>query len=127
MYLTCAFISPASVVQLKTLTSSLAVDEQLSSCSIEKTRVMQKILVYVVTIISTFMELNSNATKKSQYVDTAEHPFSKDNLYEGTTGSPKSSIPEAMISWRQKAIVLVMEAGGVNWLVGKVGPSRLYA
>nr|CAD1832089.1 unnamed protein product [Ananas comosus var. bracteatus] len=107
----------ASVVQLKTLTSSLAVDEQLSSCSIEKTRVMQKILVYVVTIISTFMELNSNATKKSQYVDTAEHPFSKDNLYEGTTGSPKSSIPEAMISWRQKAIVLVMEAGGVNWLV----------
>lgn len=28
---------------------------------------------------------------------------------------------ETMMRWRQKAIVSVMEAGGLNWLVGKVG------
>lgn len=34
---------------------------------------------------------------------------------------------ETMIMWRQKAIVSVMEAGGLNWLLGKVGsPNFLF-
>ncbi|XP_073008552.1 BEACH domain-containing protein B isoform X1 [Typha latifolia] len=107
----------AAVVQLKTLTSSLAVDEQLSSSSVEKTMIMQKILVYVVSIISTFMDLNPIATKDSQFIDTANQLSSKNNLNEAPPSRLKRTIPDMVLSWQQKAVILVMEAGGVNWLV----------
>lgn len=109
----------ASIVQLKTLTSALVVDEQLSSCSMEKTRILQKILLYVVSIIYSFMELHLFVHDTSLLVDIGKHTFSRGNLWDVPSSSVKDTIPEARFLWQQKAIVLVMEAGGVNWLVGK--------
>jgi hypothetical protein len=37
-----------------------------------------------------------------------------------TTSTPENTIPDALQHWQQKAIVLVLEAGCVNRLVGKV-------
>ncbi|XP_038974912.1 BEACH domain-containing protein B isoform X5 [Phoenix dactylifera] len=107
----------AAVVQLKTLTSALAVDEQLSSSSVEKTRTLQKLLVYVVSVVFVFVELHSSATMKNQFVDIVKYLPSKDNLLVVPSSNPKSLISEKNLDWQQKAIVLVMEAGGVNWLV----------
>ncbi|XP_038988519.1 LOW QUALITY PROTEIN: BEACH domain-containing protein B-like [Phoenix dactylifera] len=107
----------AAVVQLKTLTSALAVDEQLSSSSVEKTRTLQKLLVYVVSVVFVFVELHSSATMKNQFVDIVKYLPSKDNLLVVPSSNPKSLISEKKLDWQQKAIVLVMEAGGVNWLV----------
>ncbi|TVU00170.1 hypothetical protein EJB05_54428 [Eragrostis curvula] len=101
----------AAVVKLKTLTSLLAADEQLSNKTVENMRMMQKILVYIVTVISNFMDLEPSATKISQFINTSGLSSS----YLATvTPSPTKSID---INWQKKAIVSVMEAGGVNWLV----------
>ncbi|XP_038974909.1 BEACH domain-containing protein B isoform X2 [Phoenix dactylifera] len=110
-------IALLKVVQLKTLTSALAVDEQLSSSSVEKTRTLQKLLVYVVSVVFVFVELHSSATMKNQFVDIVKYLPSKDNLLVVPSSNPKSLISEKNLDWQQKAIVLVMEAGGVNWLV----------
>nr|XP_029116201.1 BEACH domain-containing protein B isoform X4 [Elaeis guineensis] len=107
----------AAVVQLKTLTSALAVDEQLSSSSVEKTRTLQNLLVYIVSVVFIFVELHSSATMKNQVVDIVKYLPSKDNLLGVRSSNPKSLISEKKLDWKQKAIVLVMEAGGVNWLV----------
>lgn len=119
-FLTSVFEFSAAVVQLKTLTSALAVDEQLSSSSAEKTRTLQKLLVYVVSVVFIFVELRSSATMENQFVDIVKYLPSKDNLIGVPSSNPKSLISEKKLDWQQKAIVLVMEAGGVNWLVGKV-------
>ncbi|KAJ4757798.1 BEACH domain-containing protein B [Rhynchospora pubera] len=111
----------AAVIQLKGLASSLAADEQLSSAGLEKTRTLQTILVYAITIISLFMDLDSSPTKTTETVNnnnTKEQ--SSSSTCTGDTTSPtgkKGTIPDLMLRWQQKAIVLVMEAGGVNWLV----------
>lgn len=107
----------AAVVQLKTLTSALVVDEHISSSSVEKTRTLQKVLVYVVSVIFSFVELHSSATMKNQYVDIVKYLPLKDDLLGVPSSNPKSLISERKLDWHQKAIVLVMEAGGVNWLV----------
>lgn len=40
-----------------------------------------------------------------------------------SSNSLKGSLSETRLHWHQKAIVSVMEAGGLNWLVGKLGSS----
>jgi hypothetical protein len=112
---------PASVIQLKGLASSLAADEQLSGAGVEKTRTLQTILVYVVNIISFFMDFDSSPTKAAQTVNINTKEQSSSSAHAGDTTSPtatKGTLPDLMSRWQQKAIVLVMEAGGVNWLVG---------
>jgi hypothetical protein len=106
----------AAVVKLKTLTSLLAADEQLSNKTVENMKMMQKILVYIVTIISNFMDLEPTAAKISQFVSTSGNTLSGNYMASVTLGTTKS----ADSNWQKKTIVSVMEAGGVNWLVGKV-------
>ncbi|CAL9114662.1 unnamed protein product [Musa textilis] len=107
----------AAVVKLKTLTSALPVDEHLSSSGLEKIGILQKILVYVVSIIFSFMELHTLGTEKTQFVDSVSHMSSKKNPHDVSSSGPKSLVSETRLLWQQKAIVMVMEAGGVNWLV----------
>jgi hypothetical protein len=109
----------AAVVKLKTLTSLLAADEQQSNKTVENMRMMQKILVYIVTIISNFMDLEPAATRISRVVSTTVPTPPNKYLATVTPNTTRRYIPDR--NWQQKAIVSVMEAGGVNWLVGKVG------
>ncbi|KAM3295295.1 hypothetical protein ACQJBY_037900 [Aegilops geniculata] len=104
----------AAVVKLKTLTSLLATDEQLSNRTVENMRMMQKILVHIVTIISNFMDLEPAATRISRVVNSTDHAPSN-NLATVTPNAIRRFVSDR--NWQQKAIVSVMEAGGVNWLV----------
>ncbi|KAL5208035.1 hypothetical protein ABZP36_032470 [Zizania latifolia] len=104
----------AAVVKLKTLTSLLATDEILSNKAIEDMKMMQKILLYIVTIISNFMNLEPYLTRITQFVLSTEHTLSN-NFLATVLPSTKSTVHDR--NWQQKAIVAVMEAGGVNWLV----------
>ncbi|XBI45636.1 hypothetical protein VPH35_110081 [Triticum aestivum] len=104
----------AAVVKLKTLTSLLATDEQLSNRTVENMRMMQKILVRIVTIISNFMDLEPAATRISRVVNSTDHTPSN-NLATVTPNTIRRFVSDR--NWQQKAIVSVMEAGGVNWLV----------
>lgn len=115
-----SLVYSAAVVKLKTLTSLLATDEQLSNRTVENMRMMQKILVYIVTIISNFMDLEPAATRISRVANSTDHTPSN-NLATVTPSSTRRFVSDR--NWQQKAIVSVMEAGGVNWLVGKVGLS----
>ncbi|GJM90279.1 hypothetical protein PR202_ga06543 [Eleusine coracana subsp. coracana] len=104
-------ITETAVVKLKTLTSLLAADEQLSNKTVENMKMMQKILVYIVTIISNFMDLEPTAAKISQFISTSGNTLSSNFLATVTQNTIKS----IDINWQKKAIVSVMEAGGVNW------------
>ncbi|XP_023157987.1 BEACH domain-containing protein B isoform X1 [Zea mays] len=106
----------AAVVKLKTLTSLLAADEQLSNKTVENMRTMQKVLVYIVTIISNFMDLEPNTTRISQFIlNSSRHTLSSNYLATVAPNTSKSMVFDR--NWQKKAIVSVMEAGGVNWLV----------
>lgn len=112
---------PAAVIQLKGLASTLAADEQLSSAGVEKTRTLQSILVYVINIISLFMDFDSSPINATHTVNNNTKEQSSSSACASDTTSPtgtKGTVPDLMLRWQQKAIVLVMEAGGVNWLVG---------
>ena len=111
-------IYSAAVVKLKTLTSLLAADEQLSNKTVENMRTMQKVLVYIVTIISNFMDLEPTTTRISQLLKSSKHTLSRDYLSIVTPNTSKNMVSDK--NWQKKAIVSVMEAGGVNWLVGNV-------
>lgn len=110
------------VVQLKTISGALSADEKLSNFTVEKTGLLQQILVYVVSIISTFIDLNSNVNEKCQlYSNTIG--FVSGGGASPVDSSSSSNVPSSgvLLHWHQKAVVSVMEAGGLNWLVGKVG------
>ncbi|RDY05943.1 BEACH domain-containing protein B, partial [Mucuna pruriens] len=106
-----------AVVQLKTISGALSADESLSDSAVEKIRLLQQILTYVVSIIYIFIDLGSNIDKKDElfcsllgFISHADAPIISSN-------SSKVLSTEARLHWRQKAIVSVMEAGGLNWLV----------
>lgn len=102
------------MVQLKTICGALSADESLSDSSLEKIRLLQQILIYVVSVIYIFIDLGTNIDKQDELFCThVDAPISSSN-------SSKVLSTEARLHWRQKAIVSVMEAGGLNWLVGKV-------
>ncbi|KAI8015885.1 BEACH domain-containing protein B [Camellia lanceoleosa] len=103
-----AALMKAAVVQLKTITGALSADENLSSFMLEKTRILQQLLVYVVSIICNFIVLHSDVYEKTQMYNS-KLEFSV----------PRACIIpfETRLHWHQKAVVLVMEAGGLNWLV----------
>uniref|UniRef100_A0A0A0LGX7 Uncharacterized protein n=1 Tax=Cucumis sativus TaxID=3659 RepID=A0A0A0LGX7_CUCSA len=88
-----------AVIQLKTIAGELSVDEGVSNIVVENTKLLQKMLKYVVSIIHIFIDIDSLF-----YVE--DHSLSM-----------KVPTCEERLMWRQKAVVLVMEAGGINWLV----------
>ncbi|KAK9271394.1 hypothetical protein L1049_026984 [Liquidambar formosana] len=109
----------AAVVQLKTMSGAFSADESLLNFTVEKTGVLQKILVYVVTIIFSFIDLNSNAYEKAELYSN-EMGFSVASggaSLIDRSSSLKDPLSETRLQWHQKAIVSVMEAGGLNWLV----------
>lgn len=109
----------AAVVQLKTVTGALSADESLLNFTVEKNGVLQKILVYVVSIICSFIGLNSNVYEKAQlYGNGMEFPVaSVGSFLVDHSSSLKVRLCETRLQWHQKAVVSVMEAGGLNWLV----------
>ncbi|KAK8930976.1 hypothetical protein KSP39_PZI016783 [Platanthera zijinensis] len=107
----------AAVVQLKTMTSTLGVDEQLSRCNVEKIMFLQRILGYAVSIVAGFMELYSSGNKNAQYINFPSNTSLIDIQPEISLKNLKDLVSEERITWQKKAIELVMEAGGVNWLV----------
>ncbi|KAJ3679372.1 hypothetical protein LUZ60_017383 [Juncus effusus] len=114
----------AAVIQLKALASSLSSEENSSTVTIEKTRTVQTILLYAVTIICTFMDLECcSQNKSSADSNNSGGCISYRSLRSlrsfgtGDLNSPKGARSDHMLRWQQKAVVLVMETGGVNWLV----------
>ncbi|KAK3030756.1 hypothetical protein RJ639_036560, partial [Escallonia herrerae] len=109
----------AAVVQLKTLISTLSTDESLSSSAEETSRNLQKILVNVVSIIWNFVDSQSNVYKEAQLNSKSlefSTPRGGATSIEPSSGM-KASLSERGLRWHQTAIVSVMEAGGLNWLV----------
>lgn len=92
----------------------------------EKTSLLQQILVYVVSIICSFIDLNSNVCQNAQLYNKTIGYVSGDVASPvGSSSSLKAPYCETSFHWHQKAVVSVMEAGGLNWLVGKVGNFEL--
>lgn len=109
------------MVQLKAISGALSADENLSGFTVEKTSLLQQILLYVVSIIFSFIELNSNVYEKTQLYSNSIGFFSRGGASSIDSSSSLNVPYETKINWHQKAVVSVMEAGGLNWLVGKVG------
>ncbi|KAF8687356.1 hypothetical protein HU200_043042 [Digitaria exilis] len=106
-----------AVSQLRKLNSFLATDDQSSDEAVRNTRLMLNILVCIITVISNFMKLEITIARTPHIVKSTKHTPSKSHLAEVTSSSPDSTIPDTLRHWQQKAIVLVIEASGVNWLV----------
>lgn len=114
------FISGA-VIQLKTMVGAIPADESFSNLIVEKMGFLQRVLVYVVSIICCFIDLNSNVYEKAQMYSITEDFSVIGALCSIDPDSLKDSLSERTLHWHRKAVVSVMEAGGLNWLVGKVG------
>ncbi|KAH0695321.1 hypothetical protein KY285_022418 [Solanum tuberosum] len=108
----------AAVVQLKAIASALSADEALSNPVAEKIAILQNILLYVVSIIGSFINLHFSTPEKTWLNNGYMEIFGPRSveIHDIVTGVDVSD-SETMIRWRQKAIVSVMEAGGLNWLV----------
>ncbi|TKW23149.1 hypothetical protein SEVIR_4G274600v4 [Setaria viridis] len=107
----------AAVAQLRNLNSLLAADDQSSDKGVGNTTLMLNILVFIITIISNFMKLEITVARVPRINETTKHTPSESHLAAVTSSSPDSTISDTVRHWQQKAIVLVMEASGVNWLV----------
>lgn len=108
----------AAVVQLKTIAGALSADETLSSSNVEKAGVLQKLLVHVVSIVCGFINLQLDIYGKAQIdIDNLEASIEK----MATTPEPfidsRDPLSEKKLKWHQRAVISVMEAGGLNWLV----------
>ncbi|KAB2023664.1 hypothetical protein ES319_D06G034000v1 [Gossypium barbadense] len=111
-------VSERAVIQLKTMTGSLSVDENLSNFLTEKIGFLQRLLVYVVSIMCSLIDLDSNIYEKAQMYNITEGSYeigASSSI--DSSNSLKGSLSETRLHWHQKAIVSVMEAGGLNWLV----------
>ncbi|KAF6135519.1 hypothetical protein GIB67_015372 [Kingdonia uniflora] len=109
----------AAVVQLKAFNGAVASDDNnLSDLNVEKTKLLQKILVYVVSIICSFVDLNPNVYERAQvYTNTVEFSLPNGDTYTtNPSSSGKDHVSATGHHWHQKAIVSVTEAGGLTWL-----------
>ncbi|XP_052201034.1 BEACH domain-containing protein B isoform X2 [Diospyros lotus] len=109
----------AAVVQLKTITGGLSAEESLPSPVIEKIRMLQQLLVLVVSIICGFIILHSDVYEKVQLSNSnMEFPVPRGGATSMDPSASVKNLPfEEKLCWHQKAVVSVMEAGGLNWLV----------
>ncbi|VFQ62264.1 unnamed protein product [Cuscuta campestris] len=108
----------ATVVQLKTIASALSTDGNLSNDVVERTAIFQNVLVRAVSIIGSFINLHSNIYKAHLNSSHLEFFVSRGSM-ETTEHSTdvNGSLTEELLLWHKKAVVSVMEAGGLNWLV----------
>lgn len=80
---------------------------------VENAGVLQQILVHVVSIICNFIDFQSTKA------DMGMEGRSKETYNDPSTAT-KSPASETILSWHQTTVISVMEAGGLNWLLGKV-------
>ncbi|KAL0366360.1 UNVERIFIED_CONTAM: hypothetical protein Sradi_3526100 [Sesamum radiatum] len=115
----------AAVVQLKTITSALPADESLLNTMVENAGTLQKILVHVVSVICNFIDFHSSIEENVQDKSTkTESSVARTGeILINPCTAVKSPVSETILSWHQKTVVSVMEAGGLNWLLGKLHPS----
>lgn len=107
-----------AVVHLKSITSELSGDESLSSIFLDKTRLLQQILLYVVSIICGYIDLNTNLYEKAQLFSSHAEFFTPSWGASSNESSSGVEVPtETRLYWHQRAVVSVMEAGVLNWLV----------
>ncbi|GJU06967.1 BEACH domain-containing protein B isoform X1 [Tanacetum coccineum] len=108
----------AAVVQLKTIAGALSADETLSSSNVGKAGFLQKILVRVISIVCGFINLRVDVYGKV-LIDIDNLESSVERI--ATTPEPfqdlRDPLSEKRVQWHQKAVISVMEAGGLNWLV----------
>ncbi|XP_031488059.1 BEACH domain-containing protein B isoform X2 [Nymphaea colorata] len=108
----------ASIIQLKSVPSTLAIPEQLSPPNMELIRFLQKLLFFVVSIISNVINFESGtADLYSSFLNLGfkESSHLADSSEKGDVPDP--DFVARKFYWQQKAVVAVMEAGGLNWLV----------
>lgn len=114
------FVS-AAVVQLKTIAGALSADDTLSSSNVEKAVLLQKILVHVISIVCCFINLRLDVHGKVMIdVDNLMASVERLALNPEPFTHSRDPLSEKRLQWHQKAVISVMEAGGLNWLVGKV-------
>ncbi|CAI8599127.1 unnamed protein product [Vicia faba] len=106
-----------AVVQLKTISGALSADESLPDFAMEKINLLQQILIYVVSIFYVFIDLGSNIDKMDELFCGLVGLISRVDTAISSSNNSKLLSTEARLHWRQKAVVSVMEAGGLNWLV----------
>ncbi|KAF3790525.1 BEACH domain-containing protein B [Nymphaea thermarum] len=107
---------PASIIQLKSVPSTLAIPEQLSPPNMEIIRFLQKLLFFVVSIISNVINFESGTA--DLYSSFLNLGFKES--FHLADSSEKGDVPDPdfvarKFHWQQKAVVAVMEAGGLNW------------
>ncbi|GAV66852.1 WD40 domain-containing protein/Beach domain-containing protein/Laminin_G_3 domain-containing protein [Cephalotus follicularis] len=108
-----------AVVQLKTISCTLSADESFSNVTVERTILLKQILVHVVSIMCNFIELNPTIYEKAHLCSAVvEFSVSRGRASPiDSSSSLKVPFSEPRLHWHQKAVVSVMEAGGLNWLV----------
>lgn len=89
---------------------------------VENAGVLQQILVHVVSIICNFIDFQSSNAENVQIKSKGmEVPAGQGKeTYNDPSAATKSPVSETILSWHQTTVISVMEAGGLNWLLGKV-------
>lgn len=110
------------VIQLKAMSGALSADESFSNSIVDKTGLLQRMLVYIVSIICNFIDKRIIVNEKAQlYTNTTGFSGASGGFPSESSNSASVPFSETRLNWHRKAVVSVMEAGGLNWLVGKVG------
>ncbi|KAK1406699.1 hypothetical protein QVD17_38307 [Tagetes erecta] len=108
----------AAVVQLKTIAGALSADDTLSSSNVEKAGYLQKILVHVISIVCGFINLRVDVHGKALIdIDNLEASVERIATNPEPFIDSRDPLSEKRLQWHQKAVISVMEAGGLNWLV----------
>ncbi|KAM7253246.1 hypothetical protein ACFE04_025864 [Oxalis oulophora] len=106
------------VVQFKTMTSAFSAESSLTNATVEGSGLLQQVLVHVVSIMCSFIDFNPIVCEKARlYSNTIEFSVPRDDAYPSESSKRNYPFSDARLHWHQKAVVSVMEAGGLNWLV----------
>ncbi|KAL9252927.1 BEACH domain-containing protein [Drosera capensis] len=115
-----------TAVQLKTISSVVSSEEQATNSNLEKLRLLEGLLVHVVSIICCFIDLNSSAFEVSQMYGKSSSYFPKRSISVMGSSSCKGHVSERVVKWKQRAVLLFMEAGGLNWFVELMRVNRRF-
>ncbi|KAD4386161.1 hypothetical protein E3N88_26330 [Mikania micrantha] len=108
----------AAVVQLKTIAGALSADDTLSSSNVEKAAFLQKILLHVISVVCGFINLRVDVHGKALIdIDNLEISIEKIATNPEPFIESRDPLSDKRLHWHQKAVISVMEAGGLNWLV----------
>ncbi|XP_078448149.1 binding protein [Wolffia australiana] len=107
-----------AVIQLKTLVNAIGFDESLSNTDAEKASFLEKMLLYVISIIFSFSNLSSSRFRKILELEGIRDYFSMTTDFNGRKSiHSKGFTSAACVHWKHNASMMVLEAGGLNWLV----------